>query len=202
MMRILIALAALSSITLCLEGCLSPIKSGPDNAYLINTTPTSTVKKIPHRSILMIMPMDTVPAYNTTQMAYTSKPYQLAYFAENRWADTPAQMITPLMVETLQNTNYFRAVITPPFVGRYDYTLSTQMLTLKQDFTQQPAVMRLVVRAQLNRVESGQLIANKQFNINVPLQQKSPYYGVVAANQATSTLLRELATFVTTHLPD
>jgi cholesterol transport system auxiliary component len=202
MIRIILTLSSICSAAFLLSGCLSPIKSGPDNSYLINTLPKSTAKKREHNSILLVAPTDTVPAYNTTQMAYTNKPYQLAYFAENRWADTPTQMITPLIVEALQNSNYFRAVITPPYAGHYDYALGTQIITLKQDFTQQPAVMRLTLRAQLNRVATGQLIANKQFNITVPLQQKTPYYGVIAANQATSTMLQELTSFVTTHLPE
>lgn len=202
MTRNILRLFYLCSTALLLNGCLSPVKSGPDNTYLINTLPKISAKYREHSTVLMVTPMETVPAYNTTQMAYTSRPYQLAYFAENRWADTPTQMMTPLIVETLQNTNYFHAVITPPYVGRYDYTLTTQILTLKQDFTQQPAALKLTVRAQLNRVASGQLLASKQFNISIPLQQKSPYYGVVAANQATSQLLQEISTFVLAHVSE
>ena len=36
----------------------------------------------------------------TTQMAYSTEAYQIAYFAKNEWAETPSQMIQPLIVKT------------------------------------------------------------------------------------------------------
>ena len=188
-------LVAMSSVIL--SGCslLSPVKSEPENTYVLTSIPAYTVARRTHPITLLVMPPDTNPAYNTTQMAYTVKPYQIAYFAQNRWAETPSQMLQPLMVQTLQNTRYFHAVVTPPYAGRYQYMLSTHILKLQQDYTRRPAVLQLTLRAQLSRVTTNQIMATKQFSVVEPLWQKSPYGGVIAANRATATMLKHLSDF-------
>ena len=97
----------------------------PTNVPITRTQPIS----------LMVLQPETNPAYNTTQMAYTKKPFEVSYFAENRWIETPGQMLQPIIVQTMQRTHHFRAVITPPFIGSYDYILNTQILEFQQDYT-------------------------------------------------------------------
>ena len=101
-------------------------------------------------------------------MAYTVRPYQIAYFSRNRWAETPAQMLQPLIVQTLQDTHYFHAVVTAPFIGKYDYSLNTQILELKQDYTYKPAKLKLILRAQLSNTATSHVIATTQYAIEEP----------------------------------
>ncbi|TAK79476.1 MAG: ABC transporter [Gammaproteobacteria bacterium] len=178
-----------------LSGCLSPVKTAPESAYFINSMPVYVPTKRTRPVTLLVMPPETVAAFNTTQMAYSVTPHQIAYYAKNRWADTPAQMLLPLMVQTLQNTHYFHAVVTPPFMSRYDYVLNTQILALEQDFTYQPAVVRITLRVQISRVASNQVIATKQLTVVEPILQAPPYGGVVAANRAAQEAMIELAEF-------
>jgi len=58
---------------------------------------------VPHEpgraaTLLVLLP-EISPAYDTARMAYSVKLYQLAYFRDNEWAETPAQMIQPLLVQ-------------------------------------------------------------------------------------------------------
>jgi cholesterol transport system auxiliary component len=96
----------------------------------------------------------------------------------------------------LQKTHYFRAVVTPPFMGRYDYVLSTQIVTLQQNYIYHPARYEMTIRAELSSATSGRVIAVKEFALSMPLSSYTPYGGVVAANQLTTKFLRELAVFV------
>ncbi len=180
---------------LMLSGCLSPVKTTPESTYFINSVPSYIPQHRTHPITLLVMPPDTVAAYNTPEMAYTVTPHQIAYFANNRWAETPSQMLLPLMVQTLQNTHYFHAVVTPPFMSQYDYVLNTQILSLQQDFTYRPAVVRITLRAQLSRVANNRVIATQQFSVVEPIRQSTPYGGVLAANQAAEELMRKLAEF-------
>ena len=84
-------------------------------------------KKYMRPKILLISVPETIPVYNTTEMAYMIKPYQIAYFSLNQWAETPAEMLQPLLVQTLQNTHHFKAIVTPPYSGHFDYVLNTQI---------------------------------------------------------------------------
>lgn len=183
--------------SLLLSSCslLSPVKTEPSATYLLNTVPHCLPKKQTRPLTLLVLPPDTRPVYNTTLMAYTIKPYQVSYFARNQWAETPSQMLLPLIVQTLQNTHYFHAVVTPPYSGRYNYLLTTQILTLQQNYICCPHVVEMSVRAQLLRGSTSQVVATKQFNVLVPIRQRTPYCGVYAANRATAIILTELAYF-------
>lgn len=185
-----LTLASLSSCSL-----LSPVDLSSQSTYLLNTLPQPTSSKRSHPITLLVMPVESRPIYNTTQMAYSTKPHQIAYFSQNQWGETPSQMWLPLMVQSLQRTHYFRAVVTPPFSAHYDYVLNTQMVQLKQDFTCQPAVVQLTLRVQITRASTNQLIATRQFSVQQPMTQRTPYAGVLAANEAAAAILKEINSF-------
>lgn len=194
---IIFKLSVIMSASLTLTSCslFSPVKTDPGSAYLIKAMPCVFPAHKRHRVTLLVTMPETVSAYNTTQMAYSIKPYQIAYFSQNRWAETPGEMLHPLIAQTLQNTHQFRAVVTPPFMGRYDYELDTRIMTLEQDFTHIPTVLRLVVHAQIAKISLNRVTAVRDFCIEVPIHHGSPYNGVLAANRATTILLSELADF-------
>jgi len=179
-----------------LSGCLSPVKTEPPASYVLNTVPRNVPLAHSNAGVLMVLPPDTRPIYNTTRMAYTNKPYQVQYFSENQWAETPSQMLQPLIIQTLINTRQFKSVVAPPYIGAYQYVLSTQIVRFDQDFMCKPHTFTLVVRANLNRMSTNQLIAAKEYVVRVPIRNQSPYSGVVAANAASRQFLQDIATFV------
>ena len=156
--------------------------------------------EVPHRDpgavTLLVFPPVTSPLYDTTQMAYTQRPYEVAYFSRNQWGETPSRMLQPLLVRTLETTGYFSAVLTPPHAGRYGYALRTEILQLTQDFTSDPPALQLSLRLQLTDGATGRLVATKEISAREPMQQKTPYAGVVAANEATAKALQQAAQFV------
>ncbi|MBV9576249.1 MAG: membrane integrity-associated transporter subunit PqiC, partial [Gammaproteobacteria bacterium] len=159
---------AISMMMMASCSMFSPIKMSAPTTYLLTDLPSTSIKKHSAINLLVLQP-EALPAYNTTSMAYSIKPYQIAYFAKNRWAETPAQMLYPLIVQALQNTHHFHAIVTPPYTGRFDYILRIQLLQLLQDFSSQPILLRLKVRAQLSRVATNRVIATKVFLIEEPI---------------------------------
>lgn len=182
-----------------LPGCLSPVKTESTDTYVLNTIPCNVPKKATRPITILVLQPETRPIYNTTQMAYTVKPFQVSFFAKNQWAETPSQMFLPLIVQTLQNTHAFHAVVTPPYTGRYSYLLTTQILQLQQNFLRCPDTVEVGLRAQITRASTNQIVASKQFSVSVPIQHKTPYSGVIAANKATAIVLAELANFTLQH---
>ncbi len=182
-------------ISSSLSACFSPVKVTTPSTYLLTDTPESSFHKHTRAATLLVVPPEVSAAYQTIEMAYSIKPYQLSYFSNNRWAETPSQMLQPLIIQSLQNRHYYHAVVTPSYIGHYNYLLKTQLLELQQDFTQKPIVYRLVLRAQLSSAATSRVLAVKQFNVEVPVARATPYAGVIAANQATVIMLRELANF-------
>jgi len=185
--------------TILLAGCsLKPVATSPTQMYVLNPTiPTITAKPI-KAALLVEIPKST-QAFDTMQMAYVNKPYQLTYFSYNQWADTPAQMLHPLLIQALQNTGHFHAVIATANSTQYDVTLNTRLLQLQQVFLHHPSQIQLNLRAQLINNATHHVIATQQFNITEPAPQDTPYGGVIAANKATEKLLQQITQFVLDH---
>ena len=195
LIKFIIMLLVISSMSGLLISCLSPVKIVPQSSYIINKVPPPIITTHKRSSILLVLPPATVPAFNTTQMAYRLSPYQIAYFGENRWAETPAEMLKPLIIQALQNTQHYRGIVTPPYMGsQYDYILTIQILELIQDFQYKIPLLRITLHAQLSS-PSNRLIKTQQFTIIEPLSAKTPYAGVIAANEATARLLNQLVLF-------
>jgi cholesterol transport system auxiliary component len=188
---------ALIACVVLFSGCalFSPVKIDTKKNVL-NNTPLDLPSETTHPATLLVLVPETMPAYATTQMAYSTQAYQIAYFSQNEWAETPSQMIQPLIVKTLRNTHYFSEVLSPPYFGRHTFALHVEILELKQDFTSEPATLQLAMRIYLSREATNQIIAAKELSVREPMSERNPYAGVVAANEAMPKLLRELAKFV------
>lgn len=185
----------LSVMTLTSCSLFSPVKTDTINKFLLSKVPTHIPVKRPRNTIILVSMPDSRPVFNTTQMAYTVKPYQISYFSQNQWAEVPAEMFQPLLVQTLQNTHYFKAVVTPPYGGLYNYSLNTQILELTQDFSHRTPMLLMSVRAQIMKTSTNQIIGTQQFSVSLPIPQGTPYGGVFAANQATAMVLEEISKF-------
>jgi len=188
---------ALIACVVFLSGCtlFSPVNIDTKK-YVLNKIPLDLPNEGTHPATLLVLVPDTIPAYATTQIAYSTQAYQIAYFSKNEWAATPSQMIQPLIVKTLRNTHYFSEVLSPPYFGRHTFALHVEILELKQDFTSEPAMLQLAMRIYLSREATNQIVATKELSVREAMPERNPYAGVAAANEAMEKLLRELAKFV------
>jgi cholesterol transport system auxiliary component len=180
-----------------LTGCaLAPATDPPMTAALLDQMPS----QVPHRSAgastVLVLPPEARPAIDTPQMAYSLRPHHLAYYAQNQWAETPPQMLQPLVVRTLEATGAFRAVVTSPHTGAYALGLQTEITELVQDFAQEPPTVRLSLRVRLSDGSANRVLATREIIVKQPMQQKNPQAGVAAANAAMASALEELAGFV------
>lgn len=147
-------------------------------------------------SALLVPPPEARAPYDGVRMAYSTAAFEVRHFAANEWAERPARMLQPLLVRTLERTAHFGAVVTPPYAGPVGFVLRTELLELRQDFTAQPAVARVVLRAELHAAEPARIVATRELEAAEPLAQATPEAGVRAANTAIARLLGDLARFV------
>jgi len=188
---------SITCIVCFMSGCslLSTVPTHTQNTYIIKTLPPVQTKKTRRPITLLVRMPNTRAFYDTNLMAYSTKPYQIDYYAKSTWLDRPGSLLQPLIIQSLQNTHYFHAVTSPSAGGDYQYSLTLQIETFLQDYTHGHAVFRLVAHANVIRSSSNRIMATKEFVINQPMLQASPYGGVVAANQATANMLRQLTRF-------
>ena len=178
-----------------LAGCALPASEPEITLSLIDRWPADLPRAQPTPLTLLVLAPRARPAFDSRRMAYSLRPHHLAYYGRNEWAETPPQMLQPLLVRTLEATGGFQAVLAPPQAGAPARTLQVDVLELLQDFERQPPVLRLVLHAQLTD-GAQHVLAAREFSARQPMQEASPAGGVRAANEAMAQLLRELAAFV------
>ncbi|HMA08885.1 MAG TPA: ABC-type transport auxiliary lipoprotein family protein [Ramlibacter sp.] len=190
------AAAFLLVAVLALPGCaLQPVAVQTRQALL-----TQLPEQVPHAAsrgaaTLLVFTPRSRPLYDTVRMAYQRQSQEVEYFSRHEWAETPAQMLQPLLVRTLQDVGSFSAVATPPYSGPYDWGLRTEIGELVADFAPDPAVLRLLLRLQLQDGASGRVVATRDVSVREPLRQRTPEACIAAANAATAQALLEVARF-------
>ncbi|NML44358.1 ABC transporter [Ramlibacter sp. G-1-2-2] len=189
---------ALLLACLAVPGCA--IVAPPERATatsLLDEQPTDLPQGRRRAQPLLVYEPQTRPMYDTTQMAYTVRAHQVAYFSRNLWGETPSQMLHPLLLRSLERTQAFAAVLAPPYTGGGALALHTEVAELVQDFTDDAVpVLRLALRVRLVDETSGKILGTRDIAQQVRMQQKAPSAGVLAANQAVALALREVAAFV------
>lgn len=185
--------ALVSSCTL-----LRPVNTNTQ-AYVLDRIPHDLPIEQTHSTSLLVLAPEADQVYDTTGMAYTTQAYKIAYFSQNEWAETPTRMMLPLIVATLSSTRYFKEVVAAPDFGDHTFALRTEILELKQDFTVDPPTLQFTIRCSLRRNATNQLIATKVISAREAMREKNPYAGVVAANEASEKVLRQVAAFVVGH---
>ena len=104
-------------------------------------------------------------------------------------------MLGTLLVASLQNTGAFRAVVLAPGTAVGEMRLETEIIRLQQEFQNTPSRVHFTLRANLLDEKSRRVIAWREFDTAVPTATDDPYGGVVAANLAVQSVLKDLAAF-------
>jgi len=164
--------------------------------YVLEYTPGQiAMSSVDDMPVLIVTAPRAHGGYDTHRIAYMKQEFSLRYYTRSRWADTPARMLAPLTADAMQATGQFQALYTAPGSIAADYRLDTELIRFHQDFTRQPSVLHITMRAKLVDLRGSRVVATQQFDIVEPAATGDSYGGVVAANKAVSLLLDELAQF-------
>lgn len=196
----------ISSISIALAlifliGC-SPVKNIASHEYQLSAFSKKRLAANPSLISLMVTPPEAVSGYQTDQMIYIEKPYQIQSFAKNEWVSPPAEMLYPLLVQSLQDSGYFYAIASSPNTLETDYRLDTQLLNLEQSFLKKPSFIQLKVKVVLTRINDNKVIASRIISLQIPCPADTPYGGVLAANKASFEFTSIVTRFVINHLKD
>ncbi|KQT10318.1 ABC-type transport auxiliary lipoprotein family protein [Ramlibacter sp. Leaf400] len=178
-----------------LAGCL---RAPPAQVHLalLDRVPTEVVRAAPLAQALLVHRPEARPLLDTVQIAYRTRPHEVAYFALNRWAERPTEMLHPLLVRTLERGGRFAAVLVPPGGGNARFSLRTEVVELVQDFSVAPPVLRLAIGVRLTEEPGGKVLVAREIRRTQAMERGTPAAGVAAANQAVSDALAELARLV------
>lgn len=189
---------AFLAATALLTGCatLRPPRVAAPVVYVLNALPPNNgVTHGRGRLVLAVSAPRAQAGFDTARMVYVRRRYEIEYFAKNRWVEPPAHMLAPLLVQALEQTGDFAAVVSWPSAVPTNLRLDTELTELQQDFRTHPSRVELGLRAQLTDLHDGRVLATRRFLEVEPAPSDNPYGGVVAANRAARRLLAQLVQF-------
>lgn len=182
---------------LLLSACIGPQARLQDGAtYVLTSNLPAQSDRVKSVSSVLVSPMRAHPGFDTPRMAYRRESNQIAYYANNRWIEAPARMLTPLVIQALEASNAFSAVVQAPGSVHTALRLDTELVNLSQDFEVQPSHMQLVLRAQLVDTQAQTILASRTFAARTSAASEDARGGVTAANQMLPGMLTQLADWV------
>lgn len=184
----------LACIQLFITGC--SVKPLITNQYKLGSFSKRQIAQTPTSHSIFVNTPDAVAGYQGEEMLYTNKAYEVMPFVHNAWVDQPAEMLLPLIVQSLQRSGYFRVVASSPSSDLTEYRIDTQLIELQQSFITKPSTINFVVKVVLTHIEDSRVIASRIYSHQVPCPADTPYGGVIAANRATELFTAELTEFI------
>lgn len=192
-------------ISVGLVSCSSILPKAPiqPTLYVLDTMPGITAGVVvpynanvnPNAPTLTVTTPVAAAGFGGIHIIYQRQAHELEHFALSQWIDTPAQMLTPLIVRTLENSGAFRAVVRGSTSAASELRLDTEIIRLQHEFNVSPSQVRFTLRAVLVDTTTRRVIAAREFEASVASPSEDTAGGVIAANQAVQRVLAELAKF-------
>jgi cholesterol transport system auxiliary component len=154
----------------------------------------------PHGVLVVSLPQEQ-GGTNTSGIAYLLRPHEIRYYAYNQWAESPARLLMPLMVQAMEKTNCWGTVTHAAAALRDDFRLDSEILQWQQEFFSNPSLVRLSFRAQLVESQKREVIAARRFEIIEEAPSGDAYGAVIASNRAVNRLLGEIAEWIKANAP-
>ncbi|HEY6094669.1 MAG TPA: ABC-type transport auxiliary lipoprotein family protein [Gallionellaceae bacterium] len=193
----LLCMSAACVATLLLAGCISfpGQQAERQTLYRLDAQLPGTVSVARRDAVLAISMPQAQPGAQSAAMAYVQQAHQVDYYVSSRWADTPARMLEPLLLQALTVGGGFRAVVSNDRTVAADYRLDSEWLRLQQEFGQPPSRMHLTLRVQLVNLHTRQVVAAQEIDEVEPADSENAHGGVMAANRAMQRVLGRVVTF-------
>jgi cholesterol transport system auxiliary component len=187
--------AWLAAATL-VAGCASVLPERPPEPTLHVLASAPAVTAQARRDVVLeVAPPRASPGFDTAQMVYVERPYELDRFAKNQWVDTPARMLGPLLTQALERSGGFRAVVQSSAGVPADVRVATEIVRLQHDFSTRPSRVELTLRVQIVDLRTRRVVATQVFDDSEPAASDDPRGGVAAANAALGRVLRQMVAF-------
>jgi cholesterol transport system auxiliary component len=189
--------AFLIATLLWLIGCVS---APSINTYVLTAGTAESPTLQASGGVLLVAEPRAEPGFDTALIAYTQSPFTLDYYTKSSWVDTPARMLMPLIINAMERSKIFTAVLSLPTPVEGNLRLETNLIRLQQEFLQKPSQVRLTLRAKLIDTATNQVLGTQLFEVTAVAPSEDAYGGVQAANVAVKRMLEEITDFVLKHV--
>jgi cholesterol transport system auxiliary component len=190
--------ASLAAFLLCGCSLLFPADSPPSALFSFDSSQQTMKSQPPVQAgapTLVVSIPRAAAGFDTPRIIYVRREHKLEHFRQSQWVDTPANMLSPLLVASLERSGQFNAVVQSPTSAVGQLRLDVEIVRLQHEFLSLPSRAHFTLRAHLLDTATRQVVAWREFDAHVPSSSEDPYGGVLAANNAVRIVLEELTAF-------
>lgn len=198
---VIISMLGISSILLSACSILPKTTPVSVERYTLDVEFPAARPAAPDGPVLLIARPLARTELDTPRMAYREQDHTLEYFVRSRWADAPALLLQPGLIEAFEASGHYRAVVRVGSAAAPLLRLDTEVLEFSHDFRVSPSQFEIRLRVQLIDLQTRKVIASRIFAAQQPAPVGSPYGGAQAANAAWQSLLPEIVSYCTAQLP-
>jgi len=188
-------LTLLISVTL-LSGCSGLSTQNTTKTYVLHVDTQalpSSDKKNKSKQVLQVAIPKAAAGFDSPALLYLKQDYELNEYSKSRWIDTPARMLLPLLVQSLEHSQQFAAVLSASNAQLGgELRLETEIIRLQQDFRHTPTQIELVVRVHVLDMVKHEILLAKTISITKIAPTADAQGGVMASNAAIEAFLTQL----------
>lgn len=193
------AAAMVAVLALTLQGCalMGAGKSGRGmTTYLLEIDAGLEPVAQQGCHVVIVTPPEPAPGYATAQMVYRRTAHQLDSFAYSRWAESPASMLEPMLVDALRRREAFAAVLASPAPVKADLRVESEGLKLIQVFEGNASSVELDLDVRVYAPADRRLLANRKLEYTERARATTAEAGVEAADRALRRMLADFTDLV------
>ena len=135
------------------------------------------------------------PGFDSQQIAYSRAPARLGYYVQSVWADSPAAMLRPLVVNALEAHPGIATVVDAAAPVHSRWRVELELLRLVHDFTgsDEGGRARITLRSVVYDMQLQRVVTAGVLEAVEPAASANAAGGAEAANEAADRLLERLA---------
>lgn len=172
---------------------LKPVELPQVQKYVFSVGPQTNLSNNKHK-VLAINIINNSSIFNTEKIIYTIRPRQIGAFVKHEWADTPAKLLEPVILNRLLQSHVHPVLNN--FPGNAQYILVIQIIKLQQNYYSDAAYAQVQIKADLINNKTKLLISSLNFSGEKQMQAKNPVSGVHTINDLISDFSQQLLVFV------
>jgi cholesterol transport system auxiliary component len=183
---------------LWLGGCAAMTGMGGGSSapttYNIMTPPkVASMRSSRLASQVTVSAPQAIRALDTDRIMVSSPGGRISYFPESAWSDRLPRLVHSRLVEALQDSGAFKAVLTSQDRVDGDYAIATEIRAFQIDVGN-GAAANVTIFAKIVDERRGRVIATREFSARIPAAKDDPAAGVAALqdgfNKVTDELVR------------
>lgn len=189
------SLISIGGICLWLGGCAVAGLGGGNSAPATFNIMTPKVDRVasarPSQQVTVSLPI-AIRALDTDRIMVAAPGGRISYYGDAAWSDRLPRLVQSRLVEAMQDSGAFRAVLTAQDRVDGELTVATEIRAFQLDVDNGRSAAAVTIFAKIVDERRGRVIATREFSARVPAGMDDPAAAVAALQESFGQVTGEL----------